>query len=152
GCSILRIPLLTPPAMLWVARSCKSRDFEKRSVMGAGTRLSRSGKRGNLSPTSPRNGCCPVSRRGDDSGFVMLTAFLPTKSPARPMVRLLPIVFLLAIAYGAFGEAGEHLPSGPWADWVEPDFPFFSSVLDARKAGDPSPANNLTPRGIILNL
>lgn len=38
------------------------------------------------------------------------------------------------------------------ADWVEPDFPFFSSVLDARKAGAGLPANNLTPRGIILNL
>jgi glucose/arabinose dehydrogenase/mono/diheme cytochrome c family protein len=38
-----------------------------------------------------------------------------------------------------------------WADWVEPDFPFFSSVLDARRAG-PGPANNLTPRGLMLNL
>jgi glucose/arabinose dehydrogenase/mono/diheme cytochrome c family protein len=44
-------------------------------------------------------------------------------------------------------------PSGPpLAPWVEPDFPFFSSVLDARKAGAALPANNLTPRGIILNL
>ena len=40
----------------------------------------------------------------------------------------------------------------PLAEWVEPDFPFFSSVLDARKAGAGLPANNLTPRGIILNL
>ncbi len=40
----------------------------------------------------------------------------------------------------------------PLAAWVEPDFPFFSSVLDARKAGAGLPANNLTPRGIILNL
>ncbi len=38
------------------------------------------------------------------------------------------------------------------AAWVEPDFPFFSSVLDARKAGADLPADNLTPRGIILNL
>jgi glucose/arabinose dehydrogenase len=38
------------------------------------------------------------------------------------------------------------------ADWVEPDFPFFSSVLDARKAGPDLPKTNLTPRGIILNL
>ncbi|MBL9202965.1 MAG: hypothetical protein JNL39_20810, partial [Opitutaceae bacterium] len=38
------------------------------------------------------------------------------------------------------------------AAWVEPDFPFFSSVLDARKAGADLPAHNLTPRGIILNL
>jgi cytochrome c2 len=39
-----------------------------------------------------------------------------------------------------------------WATWIEPDFPFFSSVLDARRAGPGFPANNLTPRGLILNL
>ncbi len=38
------------------------------------------------------------------------------------------------------------------APWVEPDFPFFSSVLDARSAGAPFPANNLSPRAIVLNL
>jgi glucose/arabinose dehydrogenase/cytochrome c2 len=40
----------------------------------------------------------------------------------------------------------------PWADWVEPDFPFFSSVLDARHAGPELPADNLTPRALVLNL
>jgi cytochrome c551/c552 len=39
-----------------------------------------------------------------------------------------------------------------WAEWVEPDFPFFSSVLDARDAGKGFPKDNLTPRGLILNL
>ena len=39
-----------------------------------------------------------------------------------------------------------------WADWIEPDFPFFSSVLDARDAGEGFPKDNLTPRGLILNL
>ncbi|MBI1178583.1 c-type cytochrome [bacterium] len=39
-----------------------------------------------------------------------------------------------------------------WVDYVQPDFPFFSSALDARKAGDGLPVDNLTPRGIILNL
>ncbi len=39
-----------------------------------------------------------------------------------------------------------------WADWVEKDFPFFSSVLDARDVGEGFPKDNLTPRGIILNL
>ena len=38
------------------------------------------------------------------------------------------------------------------ADWVEPNFPFFTSVLDARKAGAGLPENNLTVRGIVLNL
>jgi mono/diheme cytochrome c family protein len=37
-------------------------------------------------------------------------------------------------------------------NWVEADFPFFSSVLDARQAGASLPPNNLTPRGLILNL
>jgi glucose/arabinose dehydrogenase/cytochrome c2 len=44
------------------------------------------------------------------------------------------------------------LPSANWADWVEPDFPFFSSVLDVRSAGQGFPTDNLTPRGLILNL
>lgn len=40
----------------------------------------------------------------------------------------------------------------PWGDFVEKDFPFFSSVLDARDVGEGFPKDNLTPRGIILNL
>lgn len=40
----------------------------------------------------------------------------------------------------------------PWAPFVETNFPFFSSVLDARKLGAGWPVDNLTPRGIILNL
>jgi len=40
----------------------------------------------------------------------------------------------------------------PWADFVEPDFPFFSSVLDCRDLGEGFPKDNLTPRGLILNL
>jgi cytochrome c2 len=43
-------------------------------------------------------------------------------------------------------------PVTPWADWVEPDFPFFSSVLDARHAGAEPRGDNLTPRALILNL
>ena len=44
---------------------------------------------------------------------------------------------------------GRPGPPSPWADFVEPDFPFFSSVLDARGAGMD---DNLTARGLILNL
>lgn len=40
----------------------------------------------------------------------------------------------------------------PYAEWTEPDFPFFSSVLDARDLGEGWPKDNLTPRGLILNL
>jgi glucose/arabinose dehydrogenase/cytochrome c551/c552 len=50
-------------------------------------------------------------------------------------------------------RAQQASAAGPaWADWVEPDFPFFSSVLDARRAGASFPATNLTPRGIVLKL
>ena len=38
------------------------------------------------------------------------------------------------------------------APWVESDFPFFSSILDARKAGVGMPADNLAPRVLVLNL
>jgi mono/diheme cytochrome c family protein len=38
------------------------------------------------------------------------------------------------------------------ADWIEPNFPFFSSVVDARHAGPGFPANNMTPRGLVVNL
>jgi mono/diheme cytochrome c family protein len=48
-------------------------------------------------------------------------------------------------------KAGQK-PAQPWADWVEPDFPFFSSVLDARTAGQGFPPDNLAPRALILNL
>jgi len=47
-------------------------------------------------------------------------------------------------------EAAKSL--GPLGPWVEADFPFFSSVLDARELGGNWPKDNLTPRGIILNL
>jgi hypothetical protein len=40
----------------------------------------------------------------------------------------------------------------PWADWLEPNTPFFSSLLDARNVGDAFPSDNLTPRGLIINL
>jgi mono/diheme cytochrome c family protein len=40
----------------------------------------------------------------------------------------------------------------PWADFVEPAFPFFDSIVDAREAGPGFPANNITPRGIVLQL
>jgi mono/diheme cytochrome c family protein len=42
-------------------------------------------------------------------------------------------------------------PAAPWAEWVEPDFPFFSSVVDARAAGLGHP-DNLSPRALVLNL
>jgi cytochrome c2 len=55
----------------------------------------------------------------------------------------LPEVDINAMAY-----AGKY----NWSDWVEKDFPFFSSALDERDVGEGFPKDNLTPRGLILNL
>jgi hypothetical protein len=75
------------------------------------------------------------------------------------MTRSLAVAALLtALAFGstrpaaAPQQARTAAPDANWADWVEPDFPFFSTVLDARRAGAGFPANNLTPRGLVLNL
>ena len=65
---------------------------------------------------------------------------------------LYAIGLLLLLSLFSFGQKESAGNSTPWADWVEPDFPFFSSILDARKAGSGFPKDNLTPRGIILNL
>ena len=52
-----------------------------------------------------------------------------------------------------FRSASEEGPGQPvWADFVEADFPFFSSVLDARTPDFKPTTDNLTPRGILLNL
>lgn len=53
--------------------------------------------------------------------------------------------------------AGDQQPpapatASPWADFVEADFPFTSSVLDARGLGSGWPDDNLTTRALILNL
>lgn len=52
------------------------------------------------------------------------------------------------------GPAKEPLSglSTVWAEFVEKDFPFYSSVLDDRRPTGSWPTNNLTPRGLILNL
>jgi cytochrome c2 len=55
-------------------------------------------------------------------------AALPAADPAKPIV----------------------LPPANWGSWVEADYPFFSSVVDARREG--AGAANLTPRGLVLKL
>ncbi len=62
-----------------------------------------------------------------------------------------PIIRAILLASPLLHAAEIKQPS-PWADWLEPDSPFFSSILDARDAGEAFPSDNLTPRGLILNL
>lgn len=59
---------------------------------------------------------------------------------------------LFALLLGLSSGPAQQPATTPWGDFVEPDFPFFSSVLDAREAGGEMPKDNLTPRGLILNL
>lgn len=69
------------------------------------------------------------------------------KIVAHPAVLAGILIALFAVC--SVGANEERLAHG---DWVEEKFPFFSSVLDARKAGLLSPSDNLTPRGLILKL
>ena len=46
---------------------------------------------------------------------------------------------------------GQRAPP-PWATFVEPNFPFYSSEVDGRRAGSFSIANNISARGLILPL
>lgn len=41
---------------------------------------------------------------------------------------------------------------GPFADFVEPGFPFIGSTVDARELGPGFSARNVTPRGVVLML
>jgi mono/diheme cytochrome c family protein len=59
-------------------------------------------------------------------------------------LRTAALLFCCVVAKGA------DLPQ--WAPFIELDFPFYSSVLDARQAAPDCATNNLTPRGLIINV
>src|SRR5215217_429346 len=70
-----------------------------------------------------------------------ITCYQPGRTIRQPAATLAIVVIVCALASawtqqpGAPAQARTAAPRTPWADWVEPDFPFFSSVLDARRAG-----------------
>lgn len=66
-------------------------------------------------------------------------------------LRTLSAFLILSASLSAQKPDHAATPS-PWGDFVEKNFPFFSSVLDARDVGEGFPKDNLTPRGLILNL
>jgi mono/diheme cytochrome c family protein/glucose/arabinose dehydrogenase len=77
----------------------------------------------------------------------------------RPGVRrLLSLGMATVLTTLVSGSTQGLAPAAPlpddtrWANWIEPGFPFFSSVLDASRAGGSFPARNLSPRTIVLNL
>jgi cytochrome c2 len=88
----------------------------------------------------------------------------PVPSP-HPLLAMRPDRLLLALLFGALtclaaepakkpapreGRKTKTYAPQPWGSWVEADFPFFSSVLDARREG--LGKDNLTPRGLIIKL
>src|SRR3954454_9561405 len=56
------------------------------------------------------------------------------------------ILFVPRLSERFLAQAPAPVTSAPW---IEPDFPFFSSIVDARKAGSEVPPDNLTPRGLV---
>ena len=74
----------------------------------------------------------------------------------RPLHQAVIVVAAAASSVMAPGLTARFSAQGSTAasstPWVEPDFPFFSSVVDARKAGGGFPANNLTPRGLVVRV
>ncbi|MDA0350336.1 MAG: cytochrome c [Verrucomicrobia bacterium] len=73
-----------------------------------------------------------------------------------PKDYLAPLLVILGLTTThpsvAQSDKADLTAPSPWADWVEPDFPFFSSVLEVSQSGNAFPTVNRTPRGLILNL
>jgi len=58
------------------------------------------------------------------------------------------LLALTVTAVSAESIAGdERAQSWPWREWIEPEFPFFSTVVDARSGSVP---DNLTPRALVF--
>ena len=78
--------------------------------------------------------------------------------PAHGRITGTLVTLLVCLAGGLASRAGapqavvDAAETSLAAEWVERDFPFYSSVVDARGAGGDFPADNLTPRGLVLNL
>ena len=83
----------------------------------------------------------------------MIDRSIPARlfSPTMKFRSFLAFLSLVTCSLAADKPVAPAAPS-PWGDFVEKDFPFFSSVLDAREVGEGFPKDNLTPRGIVLNL
>jgi len=77
---------------------------------------------------------------------------LPQNSCLKYSALVAAYLFSVFSVLTAVPNSKSKLGSYTQTPWVESDFPFFSSVLDCRKAGAISPGNNLTPRGVILRL
>lgn len=88
----------------------------------------------------------------------MKFSLLSSKRPGSGARESLLGLVLFVFTQNAFSAEPTPIATQPkhspllWAEFVETNFPFFSSVLDARALGNGLPSDNLTPRGLILNL
>ena len=89
-----------------------------------------------------------------DAGIEATACKLTGMNLCRPATALALAVWMCALASGSGQQfpIADRRPAPEWADWVEPDFPFFSSVIDAGGAGPGFPTRNLTPRGLVLKV
>ncbi len=69
-----------------------------------------------------------------------------------PRICKLPCLIICSAILAHLGVAQNNEEDSPYLDWVEPNFPFFSSVLDASSSKPGFSERNITPRGLILNL
>ncbi len=82
----------------------------------------------------------------------------PLVRVSAPRRRTLDLLRAAAVLAAASALTAAPAPKKPVpvdpdaAPWVEANFPFFSSVLDARRAGAPFAKDNLSPRTLVLNL
>lgn len=64
---------------------------------------------------------------------------------------ILSVAFAVLTVIQLRAQDKAHLElDSPFASYVEPEFPFFTQTVDARKFGDTPQRSNLTPRGIII--
>lgn len=69
------------------------------------------------------------------------------------------LFFYLALLFAGFapcaasGQDAEHNAiESPFGTYAEEDFPFFSQTVDARDLGGDWPKDNLTPRGLVIDV
>src|SRR5687767_10369575 len=62
-------------------------------------------------------------------------------------------VVMFSLVSGAAQSPGTAPQAPPrWGEWLEADAPFFSSIVDARSAGEAFPTDNLSPRALVIRL
>ncbi|HEX6068573.1 MAG TPA: DUF6797 domain-containing protein, partial [Longimicrobiaceae bacterium] len=71
-----------------------------------------------------------------------------------PWVAVACLSTLLAACASQSGrsDTDASAPIGPFAEFVEPDFPFITSTVDAREVGASFPDDNVATRGLVLLL